>query len=156
MSVFGKLDAATIPTNPFWIEKGEYEAEVTKAEYKKDRDGNNQLFFEYTIDQEESQFNKKKASQFFTLVDPEMTAEDFELLPATEKAKISRTNSALKRTLCGNDANDSQQGLGVDADDLNDEDWDPSVLVGRKINMGIANYGAKDEGVNVRWVNLRD
>jgi hypothetical protein len=155
MSIFGKLDAANIPTNPFWVEKGEYSAEVTKAEYKFNRDQQKQLFIEYTITSPESQFLDSKVPQFFTLVDPEMTQEAFAMLPAEEQKAIRRTNSALKRTLCGNDNNPKQRGLGVNPDDLNDENWDPGTLVGTKVDLAINNYGATSEGVAVRWVNLQ-
>jgi len=154
MSIFGQLDAANIPTNPFWVEKGDYSAEVTKAQYKTNRDGNKQLFLEYTITSEDSQFLDSKVVQYFTLVDPEMTQESFGLLPADEQKSIRRTMSALKRTLCGNDSNPAQKGLGVNPNDLNDANWNPEVLVGTKVDIGISNYGATNEGVNVRWVNL--
>lgn len=156
MSLFGKLDAANIPTNPFWVEKGEYSAEVTKAHYKNNRDGQRQLVIEYTITDEDSQFLDSKVYHYFTLVDPNMTQESFALLPSEEQKSIRRTLSALKRTLCGNEGNSSQKGLGVSPDDLNDEEWNPETLVGTKVNLGVSNYGANNEGVNVRWVNLSE
>lgn len=155
MSIFGKMDAENIPTNPFWIEAGEYEAEVTKGLYK-EKDGRRQLVIEYVITEDDSQFVDQKASQYFNLPDADMTQEKFELLPSEEKKKIHRTLSAIKRTLCGNEANSSQKGLGVDAADLNDDAWDPASLVGTKVVIGISNYGATNEGVNVKWVNLRE
>jgi hypothetical protein len=154
MSIFGKLDAANIPTNPFWVEAGEYSAEVTKAQYKTNRNDQKQLLIEYTITSPESQFLDSKVAQFFTLVDSEMTQEAFTLLPIDEQKNIRRTMSALKRTLCGNDSNSKQRGLGVEPDDLNDEDWNPEVLVGTKVDIAVANYGSSNEGVNVKWVNL--
>lgn len=154
MSLFGKLDAANIPTNPFWVEKGEYSAEVTGAKYKTTQKGDRQLHIEYTITDEASAFVDYKVVQFFTLVDAEMTAEQFALLPTDEQQKIRRTMSALKRTLCGNEGNPSQRGLGVNSDELNDAEWDPASLVGTKVNIGVNNYGTSNEGVAVRWVNL--
>lgn len=153
MSIFGKLDAATIPTNPFHIEKGEYLAEITKAEFKTNRDNQRQLFIEYTITDTDSQYVDSKASQFFTLVDADMTAEMFELLPAEEKKNIRRANATLKRTLCGHSNNAAQKGLGVNPDDLNDENWNPAVLLGTKVMMAI-NNGTTGEYVNVRWANI--
>lgn len=155
MSIFGKLDAATIPTNPFFIEAGEYEGEVTKGAYKKNRDGQRQLFIEYTITDESSAYDGKTVTDFFTLVDEDMTLEMLELLPADEKAKIRKNISALKRRLCGNSGNSSQAGLGVEENELNDPDWDPASLVGTKVNLAISNWGANNEGVNLKWVNLQ-
>jgi len=156
MSIFGQLDAANIPTNPYFVEQGEYEAEVTNAQFKTTKNGDRQLQIRYTITDESSAFLDSVVTQFFTLVDPSMTQEDFELLPADEKAKIRKNNSALKRTLCGNENNPSQKGLGVNMDDLNDSDWNPDALVGTKVNLAVNNYGSNNEGVSVRWVNLRD
>jgi len=155
MSIFGRLDATTIPTNPYWVEKGEYSAEVTKALFK---DGNKgkQLVIEYTINNENSAFLDSKVTQYFNIVDPEMTQEMFSLLPADEQKIIRRNLSALKRTLCGNEGNASQKGLGVNSDDLNDENWNPEVLIGTKVDIGVSNYGPTNEGVNVRWVNLSE
>lgn len=156
MSIFGQLDAANIPTNPFFVEKGEYESEVTDAKFKTNRDDVRQLFIEYTITDESSAFHKSKVQQFFNLVDPTMTQEAFMLLPATEQQKIRRTMSSMKRTLCGNDGNDKQKGLGVDPDDLNAPDWNPEVLKGTKVMLAVNNYGPNNEGVAVKWVNLLD
>lgn len=154
MSIFGQLDAANIPANPYFIEAGDYFAEVTKAEIKKNRDGQRQIAITYTIRDENSQYNKSSVTQYFNLVDSDMTAEKLALLPAEEQQKIRKTNAALKRTLCGNAAVENQHGLGVNIDDLNDPSWDPAVVVGTFVNIGIANYGT--DGVNVRWVNLAD
>lgn len=154
MSIFGELDAATIPTNPYWVEKGEYSAEVTNAQFKVNRDGVRQLIIEYTINNEDSQFLDSKVFQFFNLVDADMTNEKMALLPAEEQKIIRRTMSALKRTLCGNDSNPSQKGLGVDFNDLNDSNWSPESLIGKKVDIGVNNYGPTNEGVTIRWVNL--
>jgi hypothetical protein len=157
MSIFGQLDAANIPTNPYFVEQGEYEAEVTNAQFKTTKNGDRQLQIRYTITDESSAFLDSVVTQFFTLVDPNMTQEDFELLPADEKAKIRKNNSALKRTLCGNENNPSQKGLGIDIDDLNDPEWSPEkALAGIKVDLAVNNYGPNNEGVSVRWVNLRD
>lgn len=156
MSIFGKLDAANIPSNPYFVEQGEYEGEVTRADFKNNRDGERQLHIEYTITNEDSQYLDSKVVQFFTIVDPEMTQEKFDLLPADEQKKIRRNMSALKRTLCGNEHNTSQKGLGVNSDDLNDEAWDPKSLVGTKVKFAVNNYGTTNEGVAIRWVNLAD
>jgi hypothetical protein len=155
MSIFGQLDAAAIPTNPYWVEQGEYSAEVTKAFYKENRDGQRQLVIEYTINEENSQFNNFKVQQYFGLVDPDMTLEGLSLLPPDEQKKIRQSNAALKRTLCGSDSNANQKGLGVNIEDLNDADWNPESLVGTRVDIGISNYGKTNEGVNVKWANLQ-
>ncbi len=152
MSIFGKLDAANIKTNPLFIEQGEYPAEVTKAEFRtRESDGTRQLYFQYTITDENSKFNNKKASQFFNLVDPDMTAEMLAELPTEEQEKIEKTNSALKRTLFGTNGFANQHGLGVTEEELNDPEWTPEPLIGTRIILTIGNFGT--EGVNIRNVN---
>jgi hypothetical protein len=85
-----------------------------------------------------------------------MTAEAFLLLPTEEKQKIRREMANLKRTLCGSGNNSNRRGLGIDANDLNDPDWNPAVLKGLEVDMTITNYGPNDEGINVKYVNLSD
>lgn len=154
MSIFGKLDAATVSTNPFWIEAGEYTAEVSKAEYKTNRDNQRQLHIEYTITDEDSRFDGNKANSFFNLVDEDMDETKFATLPKDDQKKITRDLANLKKALCGSDGNSNQPGLGIDPDDLNDAEWDPAVLMGVKVTLAVANWGEKNTGVNVKYANI--
>ncbi len=156
MSLFGKLDAANIPTNSFFVAAGEYSATITVAAYRNKKDGSGrQLHIEYQINDPDSEYLDSKVSQWFDLVDPDMTEETFELLPADEKKKIRKTNSAIKRTLCGNPGRDDQPGLGLTEDDLNDPEWEPKNLVGSLVDLVIYNFGTNNDGVAVRYVNLQ-
>jgi hypothetical protein len=153
MGIFGKLDAETIHTNIYFVEAGEYVGEVTEAKFQLNRDGNQrQLVIDIKIDMEESKYNKKNVRQTFNLVDADMTAEAFALLPVEEQQKIHRENSNLKRFLCGNDGRPDHKGYGVAVDDLNDADWTPEVIKGTRVKFGIKNFGT--DGVQVHWVNL--
>ncbi|MFY3742212.1 MAG: hypothetical protein HMLIMOIP_002676 [Candidatus Nitrosomirales archaeon] len=153
MSIFGKIDAQTISSNPYYVEKGDYTAEITDAKYKKDQEGKRQFVIDFTIDNEDSEFFDQRVSKYFDLVDEDMDDEAFALLPPEEKKTVRRNMAALKNTLCGSGRN---KGLGVDPDDLNDESWDPSVLKGTKVDLSISNYGPTGDGVNVRWANIRE
>jgi hypothetical protein len=148
MSIFGKLDAATIPSNPFYVKEGEYVAEVTAARYQEGRDGR-QLYLEFTI-KDSSEYNGSKVTKYFDLPAEDMTAEQFELMPDDEKAKMRRNNSLVKNILCGR--SEKLKGLGVPVDDLNDENWKPDVVVGTPVNMAISNFG--EDGVNFKWANI--
>ena len=152
MSIFGEMDAENIKSNPYFVEAGDYSAEVSDAKFQTTKDGQRQIVIEYMISETNSQYYESRVKQFFNLVPADMTNEKIALLPSDEQKAIRRSNSALKRTLCGNPANSSQKGLGVPASDLNDKNWDPAVLKGTKVNIGVNNYGS--DGVNVRWVNL--
>lgn len=154
MGLFGKLDAANIPTNPFFVAKGDYSAEVVASRYQVKPDGTKQFYIQYEITNEDSEYLGKKPTRIYDLVDENMTEKDFELLPSDEKNKIRNRMSSLKRDLCGNTANAYQKGLGVSLEDVNDPDWNPETIVGTKVNIGITNYGPDNEGVNIRWVNL--
>jgi hypothetical protein len=156
MSIFGKLDAAAIPTNPFFVKAGEYYGTVIEAKYKTTAEGQKQLYIQYEITDEDSEYFGSKPSHFFNLVDENMTSEMFELLPAEEKKKIRLAMASVKKTLCGNDGNDKHKGLGVDINDLNDENWNPNVLVGTKVLFAIKNGGSQNEYVNIQWVNLAE
>jgi hypothetical protein len=153
VSIFGKLDAREIPASPYYIAAGEYDAEVTDAQYriKKDSD-QRQLFIEYTITDEGSLFNNKRVRTYFDLVDPDLTNESFMMLPTAEQAIIQRNMTNLKRALCG--FNDNIRGLGVSEDDLNDDNWEPASLKGIKVRIGISNYGPDNQSVNVKWANI--
>ena len=154
MSLFGKLDAANVKTNPLYIEAGEYPAEVTKAEFRVNRSGERQLFLQYTIVDEDSKYHNKRASQFYTLPPADLDAEGLEILrEADAKAaeKIESTISGMKRTLSGTSGFAAHRGLGVPEEDLNDPEWTPEGLVGTKIILTISNYGL--DGVNIRMVN---
>lgn len=152
MGIFAQLDAENIPTNPFWVEAGTYSAEVTDAKYKNNNKGQRQLVIEYTINDQDSQFLDQKLAHYFTLPDPDLTQEKFNNLPAEEQKAIRRTLSSMKKTLCGSSA--TQRGLGVPVEDLNDDNWNPEVLKGIKVEIGVKNYGADNNGVNISWVNL--
>lgn len=154
MSIFGKMDAAAIQTNAFWVEAGTYSAEVTKGEFASDDNGR-YLKLEYTITDEDSQFLDSKLVHKFTLPDPEMTQESFNMLPAEDQKKLRRVFATMKRTLCG-DGTTRNKGLGVAVEDLNDENWDPTSVVGTKVRIGVANGGADNSYVNIRWVNIEE
>jgi hypothetical protein len=154
MSIFGKLDAANIPSNPYYVEEGEYKAEVTGASFRTNSNNDRQLIIEYTITDDNSAFLDAKVTHFLNLPDPDLTAETLALLPPADQQKVRKQMANVKRTLCGNDANSRQKGLGVNEDDLNDDNWNPEVLKGTKVVVAVNNYGPKNENVSVRWVNL--
>lgn len=160
MGIFAKLDAANVKTNPFFVEEGDYSAEVVDAKIATTSTGQRQLVITYQINNEDSMYLDKKVNKFYFLPDPDLDEETLSLLPADEQTKILNTLSSLKRDLCGNSANPRQKGLGVDEDVLNSDNWDPKTLIGTKVDIGINNYAIRGastkEGVNVKWVNLTD
>lgn len=149
MSIFGKLDAANIPTNAYFVEAGEYTAQITKAEIKVNKSDQRQLHIVYTIIDEDSSYKDSTVQQFLNLVDPDLTLEILATLPAEEQRSIRRNNSNLKKTLCGDGR---YPGLGVDPDDLNDDNWSPEFLIGTEVDLSVTNWGS--DGVNVRYANI--
>lgn len=151
MSIFGKLDAATIPTNPNFVEEGEYSAEITNGEFKTNRDGGRQLILEYTISDEASAFDGNKVREYFNIVSEDLTQEMLAMLPADEQKQIRRDIAKLKSRLCGYSA--ERKGLGVSEDDLNDPAWTPESLKGTRIVLGITN-GSTGQYTNIKFVAL--
>ncbi len=154
MGIFGQLDAAAIPSNAFFIKQGEYPAEVTLAEFQTNKDDERMLVIEYTINDESSEFDGQKQRQRFVLIDSAMTQEMFEELSGEEKKTLRNRMTNLKRTLCGNGS--FSKGLGVDINDLNDPEWNPSVLMGLQVIMAIKNFGAENTGTSINYVNIVD
>lgn len=156
MSIFGQLDAASISSNPFKVEKGIYPAEVTKFEFRQTQKGTRQLFLEVVITDDESEFIDDKVNKYYFLPDEDLDQEKFDQLPADERKRIRKNMATIKKDLCGNESREDQKGLGVDPNDLNDPDWNPQTLVGTKVTIGVNNFGANGNGVNLQWINLRD
>jgi hypothetical protein len=149
MSVFGKLDAKTVSTNPYFIKAGDYEGEILNAEYATNRDDVRQLVIEYVITTEDSPYNGSRTKEYFPMVSENMTQEMFDMLPPEEQKKIRTNNANLKKRLCG--YNDKNTGLGVSEDDLNDENWTPAALKGISVRLGISN-GNNDQYTNIKYV----
>jgi hypothetical protein len=153
MSIFGNLDAALVKTDPFFIPAGDYYATITAAEVKIYEE-KPQFVITYKINDPSSQYNSFSARKIYTLPDPNMTQEDYELLSGKDRQRLDTAMSSLKRDLCGRDEDDEDNGLGVDPDDLNNPEWNPASLVGLEVVISINNYGANNTGVGVRRVVL--
>lgn len=156
MSIFGLMDAEQVSSNPFWVKEDTYDCQVTDAKFKANRDGDRQLFIEFTIDDSSSEYNDFKLQKYYTLPPADLTQEAFELMDAEGKKKLRQQMANLKRDLCGDDSNANKKGLGVAASDLNDPEWTPEVLIGTDCVVGVGNGGSDKQYVNVRWMNLRD
>jgi hypothetical protein len=155
MSVFGKMDAASIPNNPFFVEKGEYSAIITDASIGRNKDDVRQLTIKYEITDENSDYYEKPLTQWFTLVDEDMDEEQIRLLDPDTRKQIRRAQINLKKTLCGQPQL-GRKGLGVDENDLNGDDWNPKVLVHKEVNIAVYNYGPDSMGVGIQWVELKE
>lgn len=150
MSIFGELDAKEIPNNPFFIPAGEYSGVVSGAEIKEDRTGQLRLNIEYTISDDNAYHGKTVRDSF--RIFPNLTRADFEMLQPKEKSEISSERSRLKQRLCGDPAFDDP-GLGVNPEDLNDDNWDPKSLVGTLVDLTITN-SADGRYTNVRTARI--
>ena len=154
MGLFGDLDAAAVNSNPFFVAQDDYEAVVSKAEYRVSRDGQRQLYIEYTITDVNSEYQGQKLQKYFPLVAEDMNEQKMALLPPNEKKEIQKNNAALKRALCGNEGSANQPGLGVNPDDLNSDDWKPESLINTPVIVAVQNYGPNNQGVAVKWANV--
>lgn len=153
MSVFGKLDAASVSSNPYKVEKGIYPAEITKFEFRQTKNDQRQLFLECQIEDMDSEYDDERVNKYYFLPDENMDQETFDAFPSDEKKRIRKNMATLKRDLCGSETRTDQKGLGVDPEDLNDPDWNPATLVGTKVTIGVNNYR---DNTNLNWINLRE
>lgn len=154
MGIFGALDVDDIPDNPFWIEKGEYEAFVSNAYFhtNEKRDNQRQLVICYKITDKESKFYDKEVRDWFDVF-PDLTKEDYNAMPGQDQAKIDRSLGSLKRRLCGQ-SDSKYNGLGVDVSELSDPNWDPKTLKNKQVIVAIKNYGEDDSQVGIKWVSV--
>jgi|SRR3990170_1071550 len=155
MSIFGELDAEKIPTNPFWVEEGEYRAQITKAEISQNKDGTKtNLIIAFTILNADSEFEGKEVRQYLQIY-PELTKESYKLLPVEERKIINRNMTNLKKLLCGQPEME-RKGLGVDPAELDSDEWDPKTLVNLEVNIAVQNSGEEGQYTNLKWANLAD
>lgn len=151
--IFGQLDAESIPDNPFKIDQGEYRAVVSNAFYTVNakKDNQPQLVIAYSITDKDSKYVGREVRDWLDYF-PDITDDNFELLPPDEQARIERALSTIKRRLCGQPKRKPPlKGLGVELSDL-DENWDPSVLNGTEVDIAVVNSGDNNEFTNIKWV----
>ncbi len=152
MSIFGKMDAAKVKTNPYYVEAGDYFGEIVEADIRTKRDSDDRyLYIQFEILDEESAFKGSKPTLRQDLPAADLTEEVMASLPADDQAKIRRDMTTVKNILCGNNR---FPGLGIDPEDLNDPDWHPKVLKGLKVNFTVRNFG--EDGVQISYANIAD
>lgn len=153
MGIFGSLDANSIPDNPFWVEQGEYRAQVTNAFFQDSKkEGQKQLVICYTIVDKQSKYFNREVRDWFDFY-PDIDEETYKSMNGAEQAQVDRTLGAIKRRLCGIARKEDSRGLGVTPEELN-EDWEPKVLVDTEVNIGVVNSGDDNEFTNVKWAEM--
>lgn len=92
MGLFGDMDAADIPENPYYVAPGTYYCVLTKAERveKKDKSGEG-LSFTWVIEYEDSEYNGNQVQDWKNIY-PDLTSE--EITP-----NIRKSLSFLKQRL---------------------------------------------------------
>jgi hypothetical protein len=153
LSIFGKLDAESISSNPFKVDDGIYEGEVTKFEFRETRTGQRQIFLRVVIKEEESMFDGQGVDKTYWLPDADMDQEMLNSLPDDEKKRTLQNMATVKKDLCGEEGNTRRQGLAIDPNDLNDPDWDPKFMVGTPVMIGVKVYKDKSQ---IQWINKRE
>jgi hypothetical protein len=154
MGIFGQLDAKKIKDNPFFVEEGEYRAQIVKAFIQENKQKEkHQLIIEYKITDGR---NKGKNVRDWFDVFPEITEEEYFDLDEEAQGAIDAANSAVKRRLCGFTVGKKEYpGLGVDVEDL-DDSWDPKSLVDLEVDIGVVNRGDDNEFSNISWARVAE
>lgn len=144
--LFGKLDVDNIPTNPFWIKAGTYDAVVQGVRKQQTREGRWKLVIRYAITEDGSEFYGNTAEEWIDF-DPDMDEDTYESMSAEEKRALKRALSRIKNRL---------KMLGVPDLELGDPELDLESLTGVDVQIDIVNRGDDDEFVNVQRVKLAE
>jgi hypothetical protein len=123
MSLFGDIDAADIPENPFYVAPGTYECVLTEANIVAKKDGSGVgLSLKWVIDDEDSDYKGQNLSDWFNVY-PELTAEE---MTQPQKQDLSRLRQRL-----------TQMGLTTEEQNaLGDEDA-RNELIGMKAFVSV-------------------
>lgn len=129
MGIFGDLDLASASDDPFSVDDGTYEAVVTKAEVRKNKnETDNFLVLEYTIE-DDGNMSGRKVSEWKKI--PKQDAEDFD-----------RAASFLKQRLLS---------IGIPNERINT--FEPDDALGASVVITVK---TKDGYANVNKVALSD
>jgi hypothetical protein len=106
MGLFGEIDAADIPENPFYVAPDTYKCVLAEAGIvdKKDNSGQG-LSFKWVIEEEESDYNGQNISDWKNIY-PDLTADE-------KTAKITQDLSRLRQRLTE---------MGLTTEEMNDLD----------------------------------
>lgn len=132
MSVFGDLDMANVPDDPFFIPEDNYWAVCTEASTK-EKDGITSLVIKWTIDEPESQYHNMSLSEWYGIPsEGESFADWYENLDGKGKMRFS----FLKKRLRG--------AFDLSEADFNQlEDW--NELVGAEAYLKVTNASVGDK-----------
>lgn len=118
MSLFGDIDAADIPENPFYVAPGTYECVLTEAIVKDKTDGSGQgLALKWVIEDDESDYKGQNISDWFNVY-PDLTADE---LTQKQKQDLSRLRQRL-----------TQMGLTTEEQNALGEEESRDELIGMK------------------------
>lgn len=92
MALFGDIDAAEIPEDPFHVDDGTYLCTLTEVKaVQRNSDGQNGLAFKWTITEEDSEFEGNTLNDWKNFY-PDLTEDD---LTADIKKDLSRLKQRL-------------------------------------------------------------
>lgn len=136
MGLFGNLDAADIPDNPFYVAPGTYPAVLTEAKIQAKKDGSGSgLSFKWIIEDEDSEYNGQNISDWQNLPPEDLTQDG--MTPAIRGA-LSR----LKQRL-------TQMGLTDQEQDDLLEPGNLDQLIGMKADVTVTESADKNDPAKI-------
>lgn len=145
MGLFGEIDAADVPENPFWVAPDTYECVLSEATIVDKKDGSGQgLSFKWVIENEDSEFNGQNISDWKNIY-PDLTSDE---MTQKIKADLSRLRQRLTE-------------MGLTTEEMNDLDASTlDELVGMKAYVTVKETADKNDPdkvyTNVTKVALDD
>lgn len=144
MGLFGEVDAAEVPDNPFYVAPDTYFCVLTEANVVDKKDGSGQgLAFKWAIQDEDSEYHGNNI-QDWKNIHPDVTAD--EITP-----DIKKDNSRLKQRLLE---------MGVSESEMNSLLDDLESLVGLEAYVTVTESTDKNDPTkvytNVRSVRIDD
>jgi beta-glucosidase/6-phospho-beta-glucosidase/beta-galactosidase len=128
MGLFGNVDIADIPDDPFFVPQDTYLCVLSEASIITTNSGGQGFSIRWTIDEEDSDYNAMNIGDWFNIY-PDVDAEDL-----TQQQK--RTLSNLKKRLID---------LGITPEDMDSIDENLSDLVGITAYVTVKNSVDKND-----------
>lgn len=152
MGLFGTMDASEVSDNPFYVAPDVYESVLTEFTLRTSKDGEKKgLSFQWTIEEEDSEFDKNSVSEWINVWLDDSDAPD------TQTLRRDRARAKSRLTEIG--MTTSQMDELIDEDGHLNEDL-AALFVGTEAYVEVTETKDKKDPdkvyTNIKKVTLRD
>jgi Fe2+ transport system protein FeoA len=141
MGLFGDIDANEVSDNPFYVAPDKYQCVLAEAQVVQKKDGSGYgLSFNWVIEDEESEFNQQRISDWKNIY------PDADSREGVDEITIRRDNANLKRRLTE---------MGLTADEMNDllDEGNLDELIGMTAVVEVTETPDKKDP-DKKWTNI--